>query len=201
MKRIFGALALMAFASQAHAQTASEMRPYFGGGLGYTMRDNGLEDTVGADDVEKDVGFNGLIGLQLNKYFGVEGFYTNFGEATLTGTTGDTFRLNGKTRTFPGPGRISLSGWSTGAAANIGYPVHNLLNAYVKLGFHRWNVEAEVQGVGGRTTASDDGVDLMYGGGIQANITNNVSLRSEFERFNVNDEELAMISVSLLYRF
>jgi opacity protein-like surface antigen len=201
MKRILGALALMAFAGQAHAQTMSEMRPYFGAGIGYTMRDNGLEDTTGTDDVEKEAGFKGLVGLQLNKYFGVEGFYTNFGQASLTGTTGDTFRLNGTTRTFAGPGKVSVSGWSIGAAANAGYPVHDLFNPYVKLGFHRWDGEVDIQSVGGRRTASDNGVDLMFGGGIQANITNNISLRGEFERFNVADEDVNMISASLVYRF
>jgi opacity protein-like surface antigen len=41
----------------------------------------------------------------------------------------------------------------------------------------------------------------MFGGGVQANITNNISLRSEFERFNVADEDIDMISASLIYRF
>ena len=73
---------------------------YVGGAFGSTAIDTGVSAVSGATLDEEDTGSSFFIGTKMSENLSVEGFYTDFGEASLSGDSGDTFVLDGTTYHF-----------------------------------------------------------------------------------------------------
>lgn len=71
-----------------------------------------------------------------------------------------------------------------------------LLDLHAKLGYIAWDVE--VSGLG--TSASDDGSDLGYGLGLGFGL-GPVKIRGEYEVYDLDDADLSMLSLGILYQF
>ena len=50
-------------------------------------------------------------------------------------------------------------------------------------------------------SASISGTDLFFGAGVQAKIYKGLSVRAEFERFNLDDNEVNFFSAGVNYQF
>lgn len=174
---------------------------YLGLSVGQSTTDTGITNTTGTASVDdEDTGYKIFLGININQYIAVEGFYVNFGEATLKGNTGDTFQFAGNTGQFTQNNvQDKIEGKSFGVASLFGYPVHQFFNPYVKLGFHFWETEASSNV--SNVSLGDDGIDYLYGGGFNTVITKHFGFRAEFERYNCDDEEVDMYSAGLKVMF
>ena len=110
---------------------------------------------------------------------GVEVAYHDFGEPDIQATFGEILLDN-----------TGVSAFGI-AAVDVG-PI----DVFGKLGLLAWEVDAEIFGTG----ASDDGTDLGYGLGLRFEL-GAFQVRGEYEVFQLDDADLAMLSLGLAYRF
>lgn len=111
----------------------------------------------------------------------IEAGYVDFGEPEVATNVGD-FRLD-----TTGLNLWGIAGFEAG-------PV----DLYAKLGYIAWDVDVSADFVAG--SQSEDGTDLGYGVGIGFNI-GSVQIRGEYEMYDLDDADLSMLSLGLVYRF
>jgi OOP family OmpA-OmpF porin len=139
---------------------------------------------IGQSDVdeinEKDTAFKVLGGYQINRNWGVELGYIDFGKASSGGVDfkGNAFELVG-----------------------VGtFPVANQFSVYGKLGFARGEAEA-TSALG---TAKQDSVEVTYGIGVQYDFSKNLGLRAEWQQYpDLGDgaSDVSVMSIGVVYRF
>lgn len=138
-------------------------------GFGVTDLDlGGLEsDLCSVDlcyDFGTDKGYSLNLGYRLNRYFAMEGGYTDLGEASDTQSVNpslfDPSLPNGEADVKIA---TSSSNWSMAALATT--DSSRALYAGAKLGFHFWETEVDVSAPGGGSmnALSEDGTDIFYG--------------------------------------
>lgn len=111
--------------------------------------------------------------------FGIEAGYVDFGEAEVP-LVGEELLLD--------PTGVNL--WGI-ASLDAG-----LIDVFAKVGYLMWDIEAEVAG----ESFSDDGSDLGYGAGLAFGL-GPVAIRGEYEVYDLDDADLSMLSLSVLYQF
>ncbi len=159
---------------------------YVGGGIGITSIDVcGDLTALGATSCDdEDTGFKIFGGYNVNQNLAVEVGYVDLGEITASGG-GATVRAD-------------IDGFQVAAVGIL--PLNPQFSVFGKIGLLLWDVSASASGPGGFASVSDDGTDLMFGVGGSWNFLPQLSLRAEWERFDV-DEDADMFSVSIVYRF
>lgn len=167
------ALALALGTLAFNAQAAEPTGWYAGAGVGQSMVDEWFAD-------DEDIGFQVFGGYQFTPYFGLEGAYTNFGEVDVTG----------------GAGELDADSFSLVAVGTV--PFTDRFSGYAKAGFHRWDAEVDVPGVG---RADDDGTDPTYGLGLQYRFTDTVALRGEYSRFEMDDVDVDLAQLQVRFDF
>jgi OOP family OmpA-OmpF porin len=75
-------------------------------------------------------------------------------------------------------------------------PLGNKFSVFGKLGFAMWEAEADVLGL----TFKDDGTDLTFGAGVQYDVSRNLGLRAQWQRYDV-DSDADLLSIGLVYQF
>ena len=70
------------------------------------------------------------------------------------------------------------------------------VDLFAKVGYISWDIEASVQG----QSVSDDGSDLGYGLGLSFGL-GSLSVRGEYEVYDVDDADVSMLSLGLVYQF
>jgi hypothetical protein len=142
---------------------------------------------------DSDSGIKVYGGYNFSRFIGIEIGYVNLGEAILqtsTTTPNDLFI-----------GQAELNGWHAGVVASVpllwGFAVH------AKAGPFAWREEVFLPSAstGNAVAGKTDGFDWMAGAGVSYEIVNGMELRVEFERFQVDDDEVDYISSGLLFRF
>lgn len=153
------------------AQAAEPVGWYAGAGIGQSMIDEGWLD-------EEETGFQVFGGYQWHPNWGVEVAYSDFGTinyADLASLKADTF-----------------------SAVVVGtLPFTERFSGYAKAGFHTWDADARVLDV----RESDDGTDPTYGVGLQYRFTDNVALRGEYSRFEMDDVDVDLAQLQVRFDF
>lgn len=187
--------------------SAEEKGFFVGGSIGYTSVDTVDESTLNStlatagitatsDVDDNDLGWKLFAGYNFNQYFGVELGYVDLGEAeadvTITAPTAVTANIDAEADgfTFAGIAR---------------YPVNEKFDVFGKVGAFVWDVEGTASVTSGATTAAlnaeDDGTDIMFGFGAEYEIRNNIGVRIEWERYEVDSEDADLFSLGLEYDF
>ncbi len=110
---------------------------------------------------------------------GVEAAYADFGEPDIN-ISGDLLRIE----------TTALKFWGT-AGIDVG-----LVDVYGKVGAIVWDSDAEFLGL----SSSTDGTDTAYGIGARFNISR-IEVRGEYELYDLDGADLAMLSLGVAYRF
>jgi OmpA-OmpF porin, OOP family len=198
------ALALLAASAASFTVNAEVNQPgfYLGGSVGYTSVDwdtlDDIED-LGASVDDNDIGYKLFAGYRINKFFAVEGFYADLGEATA--------ETSGFVGGNPAQASADINADTFGLAALAIYPINDNFEVFGKVGFNSWNADAKANvqipadGVNETESESDDGTDPMYGVGAAYIFNNNLSLRVEFERYELDDANVDMASAGIAYKF
>lgn len=165
---------------------ASAEGGYIGGSIGQTEMDISDADkaelaAVGVSVDDTDTGFKLFAGYRINENFAVEGFYADLGEISAT----------------DGVDSLNIESDSFGASVLGIIPVAENFDLFAKIGFHAWDAElSSTVGV----FASADGTDSIYGFGAAYTIEQ-VSFRAEFERYELDSEDVDMISAGIAVNF
>lgn len=190
MKRLLLGVTLMAAALTAGAQ---DHKFYIGGHLGQAQAKSTCNDFSGpgisCDD--KDVMWRILGGYQFNRNFAVEAAYSDFGEVKATGP-GGTASVKAHALELVGVGIL---------------PIADRFSVYGKLGVYHATTDGQVRTVSVRADASDTATELTYGFGAAYDITRQMTLRAEYQKYNdmggdnVGKDDIDVLSVGLLFRF
>lgn len=156
---------------------------YIGAGVGQTAVD--ICDDLTALGVpqcdDKDTGVKIFGGYNINQNFGVEAAWMDLGEVSASG--------GGTTAT------AELDGFSL---AGVGmFPINQDLRVFGKVGLFMW----DVTGGGAAAGISEDGTDLMFGAGVGWNFMRNLGVRAEWERFDVDGDNVDFLSVGVQFNF
>ena len=204
-------LTLVLFISLLTPAFAQDSQWYVGGGLGLSKGDTGVSGLTGTAALDDDgEGFKIFTGYKFDKFIGIELAYVDFGDASLTGNTGDTFVINGSRYQFLTDGvtlgaeakSISIEGvYYIPLDYYTGKESHKFFIPYLKAGAHFWDVEYSVvaSSIDSRT-ADDDGFGFVGGVGLNLNIIKNFSIRAEWERFFM-EEDIDFFSGNLVFNF
>ncbi len=184
--------------SVAFAEDTSGGRWYVGGGLGAATGldmcsafNPGFTTVPGSCDKSE---FAGKVygGYKFNKYLGAEGALVYLGSADANGTflgvpvTSDVYA-----------GGLELAGTGT-------VPITDQFGILAKLGVLFWGIHSEV---GTGFERDENGTSFATGMGLKYDITKNVGIRLEWERFwqvgnsTIGESDVDLFTIGGLYRF
>ena len=153
---------------------------YLGGSIGQANLQ--IDDLTGGalpdDDFDADdTAFKLIAGIRPLDWLAVEAAYVNFGEP------------KDEVLGFP----LEAEGDGISAFA-VGFLAVGPVDLFAKAGLIAWDSKIE----GG--AFDDDGSDLAYGVGAQFRVLG-LSIRAEYEKFEISDVDLDMVSIGLTYTF
>ena len=151
---------------------------YLGGSVGQAnLKIDDVTDGISTTDFDADdTAFKLIAGIRPLDWLGVEAAYVNFGEPEDT--------VLGQKLEAEGDGISAFA---------VGFLPTGPVDLFAKLGLISW--DSKISG-----TFDDDGTDLAYGVGAQFRVLG-LSIRAEYEKFDISDVDLDMISVGLTYTF
>jgi hypothetical protein len=160
---------------------------YVGGAAGgatleIDLGDTGIPGLPLGDIDEDDTAFKVFAGYNFDLPvidLGIEAGYVDFGAPELDTALGQV-ELD--------PTGINLWGIASFDAG--------LVDLYAKLGYIFWDVEVSSP----VTSATEDGSDLGYGAGLSFSL-GSVKIRGELELYELDDVDLSMLSLGVLYQF
>jgi len=147
--------------------------------LGASVGQSGLE----IDDFDYDAdstGYKLIAGWRFLDWLAIEGNYIDFG-------SGDDTVLGSKIETEADG--VSLSA--------VGFLPIGPVDLFARVGVVDWSADLSSPGF---ASESDDGTDLAYGVGAQFRVWS-LSIRAEYEMFDIDDADVDMISVGVTWTF
>jgi OOP family OmpA-OmpF porin len=161
--------------------------------------------TASASIDDTDTGWKIFGGWRFHKNFALELTYADLGEAEVNIDGAEGFG-----GVFGADASSEASSWGLTALGIL--PLTDKFSVFAKAGMHYWDVDAKVSATasdsGIVTTLSesygDTGTDLTYGLGATFNITNNLAVRGEWERFEIGgdiDTDVDLASISVQFKF
>jgi OmpA-OmpF porin, OOP family len=201
MKRllVLAAAAAMAASAPALAQDgrlSQDGRFYIGLGLGQSSAELDCTGTTACDD--SDTAWKVFGGYQFSRHLALEVGYGVLGEATAsTPPFGGVPAANVS---------IETSVWEAVAVGSL--PLAERFSVYGKLGLYMADSEVDVAFPGlGSVNRSDDNTDLTFGLGLRFEVTPNLALRAEWQRYSdvsadaFGEADLDVMSIGILWRF
>ena len=144
-----------------------------GGDIDSALANQGVASSTSRDTGDTAYGINA--GYRFNRNWGIEGAYTNFGDAAFSSTTG-TDTLSGKYKAHA----LSLAG--------VGYlPLTPNWSVYGKAGIARTSTDLDVSSDTGATAVSSQshsGTSLLLGAGLQYDFTSTYFAKAGWDHFN-----------------
>ena len=169
------ALALAAAIPAAYAQEQEEVSGfYLGGGMG--QFNAGIDDVDQVDNTidhwkDDDTAYKFFAGYRLNRFLGFEVDYINLGEPS--GSVVPGFNVD-----------ASVDGFAPYVVGTL--PLGPYLEAYGRLGYYFYDAnQRQRSDLNGDVQFDEESQDLVWGGGIGANIGEKLNLRLEYERFDI----------------
>jgi len=203
MKLFQKSLIASSLAMASVAAIAADANFYMGLGFTKTEIDTGVSALTGTASLdEDDTGYKLFAGTNIDKNIFVEAHYADLGKATLKGNNGDRFNFEGSTYQFTANNvSISAEGETYGLAFGYKFLVSEELVPYVKLGVHNWEMNSSITSSAGSVSLNEDGTDEFYGFGAEYKLSDQVSIRGEFERFKFDSEDVDSMNLSVISKF
>lgn len=208
IKQTFGALALVGVAMPALGDDQSPW--YIGGSAGQSRAEIAEGDitrdllssgftTTRFSETDREYGWKAFGGYRFNPNISVELGYFDLGRFDYTATTTPEGTLDGK---------LDFAGYNLDVLGM--FPVTEQLSLFSRIGVHHSRAEARFIGSGAVNVldagANETATNFKVGFGAHYDITPNVALRVEAERFTMddavgNDGDLDLVSAGLVFTF
>ena len=174
-------------------------QPYVGFSAGQSDVDEsmvipGLLDPGGTVD-GKDGAFKLFGGYQFNPNFALEAAFVDLGDMSYSGNFTGTPPLTGAVV----GGRVQNSGLNLSAVGVV--PLGQRFVLFGKVGMFLWHSEASDVTGGIATFSEADGSDLSLGLGASVALGPRVSLRAEWERFDLSNVDVDLTTIGFAFRF
>lgn len=191
---------------------------YIGGAIGQSKRDASSSDVardvadiaeeVSGDTVlgvvasvdNTDTGWKLYAGYQINRNFALEAGYADLGKITGEGTA--TLTDSGGDYQVDWSGNMKVKSWSFSVVGSV--PVSERFSVFGKLGIQHW--QQKISGISGLTSDSEkeSGTDPLWGLGVKFDMSKQLTLRAEWERFQdvgESKQDIDLLSLGLMYSF
>lgn len=171
VKGLYGVVTAIGLALGALPLRAEAADPigYVGAGLGLVNSPSadGTVDGTSFDGTDTSL-FAGSIygGARLNEVVAIEVGYMKSANGDVKIGNVDTGRDYGVTTLY--------------GAVVARIPTDGDLKPFAKLGMHRWDIDVSVESGGVRSSASVDGTDLLFGGGVDLELAESWTIRAEY---------------------
>ncbi len=178
-KRVLPVIAfcVLPLLSEISAAADNQGGLYLGGGIGYS-RMNGEDYTNTNGDLSKSqVAWKALVGMRLNSNLSLEAQYLDFGAANRDND------------------RIQASGYSGGVV--LDFMQGSTIAPYAKVGALVWETDNRFNNI----SRNDNGTDVTGGLGLRFAVGEHMSIRTEYERFMMDNTDVDSLSVNLQYNF
>jgi len=194
-KLIIGIFALVLFQSQSLKAESMYM------GVDYLSStiDTGVTNISSKLD-EKDTGYSIFAGLPVDENLSIEVSYQDFGEASLSGVSGNQFKIDGTTYEFTKTASLTVGADSIAVAAKSKHQINDNVSIYGKIGLHNWESTFGVSVGTASADVKEDGTDILYGAGIEANF-NNLVFRAGYSLYDFDGDDVTSINAGLAYKF
>jgi OOP family OmpA-OmpF porin len=179
---------------------------YVGASVGQSNFDvdgDDLDLSSNGDYDDSDTSFKVLAGYNFNQYFSIEVSYANFGQIAVT----DNYSESGVTAAY------GMTAELTGLTASIiaAYPLSEKVKIFAKAGSNSWEADTTAKGTitvpqypqyneTYNESETSDGSDTFVGFGLSYKFES-FSIRAEYELYDVEDTDLDMLSLGLIYSF
>ena len=172
---------------------------YLGASIGQSRAKDFCDDSGGFSCDDKDTAWKLFGGYQFNRHLAVEAGYTDLGEVGASGVlSGVSVR-----------GTVEVTAFELMGVGS--FPVMDRFALYGKLGVYRAETEQSVTGTLGTITvtdnASENNTDLTFAFGARFDITRNLGIRAEWQRYldvgggEIGEDDVDVLSVGVLWRF
>ena len=185
MKIILMFFSLIIFSVSAKAEGF-----YVGFLTGSSNIDSGVTAVNGATLDEDGSASSFFFGKRINNNLSIEGFYTDLGEASLTGDNGDTFVVEGTTYQFITSATLAVSSTTLGLAAKYDFDINEKSKFFVKAGFHNWETDLKISVGTASASLTTDGSDTMYGLGAEYKLNEQFSLIAGYDNYKIDSENV-----------
>ena len=149
---------------------------------------------------EKDNGYSLYTGFSVIENVDLEVSYNDFGEASLSGVSGNQFKIDGTTYEFTATATLSVKATSIGVAAKPKLQLSDGVIIYGKLGVHQWDSEFKVSSTDTSATLDDDGSDVYYGAGLEVAISN-FKGRIGYSLYDLDGDDIDSINAGFILNF
>jgi Outer membrane protein beta-barrel domain len=149
---------------------------------------------------EKDYGYSIFLGTEINKYLDVEIAYNDFGKASLSGVSGNQFKINGTTYQFNKSATFELSATSYALAFRPKIEVTKNLDLVGILGVHRWDSTFDASSGTTSGSVSASGTDPFYGIGAKVNF-DNLSVGLNYTKYEFDSDRVKSLGLRASYKF
>jgi len=143
---------------------------------------------------QSSVNYKVFTGYNINKNFAVEAFYTSLGSYNMTAAT------TGPVRSATGTNKASAYGVDVLAKL----PVAETNSVYLRVGYFQATYDTTLTGnliTGGNAALSSKSSNIKFGIGGDYGITENFSLRTDWEYYNNKDTPVNVLSLGLVANF
>ena len=180
---------LFSLSSPVLSADALENPWYVGGGVGQSKADDACDGVSSCDDT--DTGWKLFGGYRFTQYVAVEAGYVDLGE--FSGNVSG----------------IGVSAEATGVTAHVvgTLPINDRFSLLGRLGTIYADVDVKASAFGISVSEDDQSFAFAAGLGAEVNITDQFSLRAEYELFkdigddNTGEDDVYLASVSAVFRF
>lgn len=211
MKRLLFAVAAIAVALPAQAQNTGL---YVGASLGsgkFQVDEARIGDAIvsggsshtGVTSDDRDAGWKAFVGYRFNRHLAIEGALVHIGEFAVRSRVTTPIPAFGTTVTHDVDSKVKVRSSLPVVSALGILPLGDRFSLYGRLGIHTLNASYSILNVSG----SDDKAGLVYGFGADIDITHNVAVRAEWERYadvgrkHIGRSDADLLTLGVLVRF
>ena len=149
---------------------------------------------------ETDSGYSLFYGAEFTENLDVEASYQDFGEASLSGVSGNQFKIDGTTYEFNATATLYSKASSWGMAAKPKMNLSDNVTAYGKLGVHKWKSTFGVSSTTVTASEDEDGTEVYFGGGIELSFDNLIG-RVGYTSFDLDGEKIESTNFGIALKF
>ena len=149
---------------------------------------------------EDDSGYSLYAGMPMSDTMDIEVSYNDFGEASLSGVSGNQFKIGSDTYEFTATASLAVSATSIGVAAKQKLELAEGVMLYGKLGVHQWDSKFSVSSTDTSASLDDDGADVFYGAGLEVSMSN-LKGRIGYSLYDLDGEDIDSFNVGFTFNF
>jgi hypothetical protein len=128
----------------------------------------------------------------------IEVGYKDFGEATLSGVSGNTFNYGGASYTFDATASAVFEADSLSIGLKKSFSIADNISAFGRIGIHRWEADISASTATTSLDSSAKDEDIYYGYGIAYEM-GNISLSLSRDEYDLEHDEVDSTAFSISY--